>query len=235
MKQGMIDHQHVKHVLAAAVLAALGSTAAAQQPGSELSQDQPGAQPQQQQQEQQSQQEESELQSAAAESESGGSSVLDQIAQEHDDLSTFIEAVKAAGMEESLTGGTEYTVFAPTNDAFESMSGMTRDELLAPENREELLRLLRAHIVADDLDRDMAGNIPEARTIDGGTVPVAVDGEEFTVGDASVVEPDIRRGNLRVHVVDGLLARPIQVAEAEPAATSEQESTPVDSGPQSTP
>src|SRR5690606_9692362 len=160
---------------------------------------------------------------------------LDDIAAEHDDLELFVEAVRAAGLADALTGSTEYTVFAPTNDAFESMSGMTRDELLAPENREELLRLLRAHIVADDLDRDMAGNIPEARTIDGGTVPVAVDGEEFTVGDASVVEPDIRRGNLRVHVVDVLLARPIQVAEAEPAATSEQESTPVDSGPQSTP
>lgn len=141
---------------------------------------------------------------------------LDELAAERDDLDVFVAAVRAAGLADALTGDTEYTVFAPTDEAFESMSGMTQEELLAPENREELVRLLRAHIVADDLDRQMASDIPEARTIDGGTVSVNVEGEQFTVGNASVVEPDLQRGNLRVHVVDDLLASPIRVAVAEP-------------------
>src|SRR5690606_1906710 len=81
---------------------------------------------------------------------------LDDIAAEREDLDIFVEAVRAAGLADALTGDTEYTVFAPTDEAFESMSGMTREELLAPDNREELVRLLRAHIVADDLDREMA-------------------------------------------------------------------------------
>lgn len=140
---------------------------------------------------------------------------LDEIAAERDDLGLFVEAVKAAGLADALTSDTAYTVFAPTDAVFESMSGMTRDELLAPENRDELVRLLRAHIVADDLDREMARNVSEALTIDGGTVAVDAAGDTFTVGAASVVEPDLRRGNLRVHVVDDFVAAPIQVAEAD--------------------
>ena len=158
---------------------------------------------------------------------------LDQIAAEHEELEIFVEAVKAAGLADALTGSTEYTVVAPTNEAFESMSGLSREELLAPENREELVRLLRAHIVADDLDREMAGNIPEALTIDGGSVSVDVEGEEFLVGGRSVVTSDIQRGNLRVHAVDGLLAAPIQVAEAPaepepPSAPAESDAAPAE-------
>jgi|GEM_PF-1620461 len=147
---------------------------------------------------------------------------LDEIAAEREDLELFVEAVKAAGLADALTGSTEYTVFAPTNEAFESMSGMTREELLAPENRAELVRLLRAHIVADDLDREMARNIPEALTIDGGTVSVDVEGNELRVGDASVVGADTQRGNLRVYAVDGLLT-PTRVAAAERGAPADEQ------------
>src|SRR5690606_32164116 len=214
MKQGMIDRQHVKHVLAAAVLAALGSTAAAQEPGSELSQDQPGAQSQQEQQDQPSQQPGSHLETAAAESESDDSGVLDQIAQEHDDLSTFIEAVKAAGMEDALTGSTEYTVFAPTNDAWEQMSGLSKDELMQPENREQLISLLRAHIVADDVDEEMARSLPAAQTIDGGTVELSASGDTIQVGDAEVVQSGIQQGSLRIYAIDSVL-EPTALARAD--------------------
>lgn len=142
---------------------------------------------------------------------------LDELAAERGDLDVFVEAVKAAGLADALTGDTPYTVFAPTDQAFEQMSGMTREELLAPENREQLTRLLRAHIVADDLDQAMARNIPEARTIDGGTVSIDASDDRLTVGDATVVAADIRRGNLRIYAVDRVLAEtaPTQVATAE--------------------
>lgn len=131
---------------------------------------------------------------------------IDEIAGERDDLRVFAEAIKAAGLDDALTGDTAYTVFAPTDAAFESMSGMSTEELLAPENRETLIELLRAHIVADDLDRGMAERIEAARTIDGGTLEVEVAEDRFAVGDASVVAADLTSGNLRVHVVDGLVA-----------------------------
>lgn len=130
---------------------------------------------------------------------------IDEIAAERNDLGLFAEAIKAAGLDDAITGDTAYTVFAPTDSAFENTSGMTAEELLAPENRQRLIELLRAHIVADDLDRDMAARITAARTLDGGTVDLAVDQDRFTVGRANVVAEDLTRGNLRVHVVDGVL------------------------------
>jgi uncharacterized surface protein with fasciclin (FAS1) repeats len=144
----------------------------------------------------------------------GGSASLDGIAQEHDDLSTFIEAVRAAGMEDSLTGSTQYTVFAPTNDAWEEMSGMSKDELMQPQNREQLIALLRAHIVADDVDEQMARSLPQAQTIDGGAVDLSAEDDSIRVGDARVVQDGIHEGNLRIYAIDSVLS-PTALARAD--------------------
>src|SRR5690606_20709773 len=77
---------------------------------------------------------------------SAESSDLDGIAEEHQSLSRFMEALRVTGLDETLTSGTAYTVFAPTNEAFDDQW----EELQGAENREELIELLRAHIVADD-------------------------------------------------------------------------------------
>lgn len=221
MKQPLINREHGLHAIAAAVLMALGSIAVAQEPGepgSELQQDQPEQQDRQSQRDQ-----ESELQTAQADdSGAGGGGALDQIAEENDDLSTFVEAVKAAGMEDSLTGSTEYTVFAPTNEAWEQMSGMSKDELMQSENREQLISLLRAHIVADDVDEQMARSLQVAQTIDGGTVDLSATEDEIQVGDAQVVGSDIQEGNLRVYAIDQVLM-PTALARADDTGLSEQQ------------
>lgn len=163
---------------------------------------------------------------------------LDALAAEHEDLQIFVEAVRAAGLEDALTGDTPYTVFAPTDDAFESMSGMTREELLSPENRDELVDLLRAHIVADDVDAQQARSLRQARTIDGDLVTIQADGERLTVGEARVLEPDIRSGNLRIYAVDRpITERPatrLAVAEDEPAQSAPDDSAPDDDEPAET-
>ncbi len=131
---------------------------------------------------------------------------LQQLAEEHQDLATFIKAVNEAGMAEALTqSGEQYTIFAPTDEAFES-ADRSVEELLQPENREELISLLRAHIVADDMDPEMAERIGQARTIDGGTVDLQGSGEELQVGDAQVVQSDIQQGNLRIYAIDQVLS-----------------------------
>src|SRR5690606_9899464 len=154
---------------------------------------------------------------------SAGGGELDQIAEEHDDLSSFVEAVKAAGMEASLTEGTEYTVFAPTNDALEEMSGQSLEELMSPENREQLISLLRAHIVADDVDENMARTLTQAQTIDGGAVDISASGDEIQVGDATVVQSGIQEGSLRVYAIDQVL-EPTALARADSPAGAESES-----------
>lgn len=227
MKPRLIDREHGLHTIAAAVLMAFGSAAVAQQPG-EPGAELPQAQQQDQleQQDQQSQRDQdSDFQTAAADDPlAGGGDSLDQISEQHQDLSTFIEAVKAAGMEDSLTGSTEYTVFAPTNDAWEQMSGMSKDELMQEENREQLISLLRAHIVADDVDEEMARSLQQAQTIDGGAVDLSATGEEIQVGDARVVESGIQEGNLRVYAIDQVLM-PTALARADDAGLGAQQDT----------
>lgn len=149
----------------------------------------------------------SETQAATMQSESSTSSSADgalgALAEEEDDLSTFVKAVEQAGLGQALEGGT-YTIFAPTNEAFES-GDQSVDELMKPENRDQLVSLLRAHIVADDVDPEMAGKIGQARTVDGGTVELSGEGESMKVGDAAVVKSDIQQGELRIYAIDQLL------------------------------
>jgi uncharacterized surface protein with fasciclin (FAS1) repeats len=125
----------------------------------------------------------------------------DELVDEHADLDTFVEALRLTGLDETLAGGTAYTVFAPVDDAFERR----RDELFSADNRAALIELLRAHIVADDVDPDRARTLSEALTVDGGRVALSVDDDKLMVGDAQVLEHDIRRGNVRIYAIDDLL------------------------------
>ncbi|MBN1238489.1 MAG: fasciclin domain-containing protein [Gammaproteobacteria bacterium] len=220
---------------AAAVLLALGSSAAlAQQDAQDPSLQQPPEQQQsplsqagEQETSERSTQEQQPSESAGQEAEAGqdetqiaragdtgqSSADLDQLAEENQDISRFIEAIKAAGMEESLTQGTSYTVFAPTDEALEEVD---LEQLMQPENNDQLVSLLRAHIVADDVDAQMARSLGRAQTIDGGTIEISESDGELMIGDASVVEPDIQQGSLRVHTIDQVLSEGrTQTAAAE--------------------
>lgn len=136
---------------------------------------------------------------------SSNAQAVAQLADQEESLKTFTEALKQSGIADALTDQTNYTLFAPTNDAFESASGKSAEELMKPENRKELISLLRAHIVADDVDMEMARRIPEARTIDGGTVKLTSEEDKLQIGDASLVQDPIQQGTLRVYPIDAVL------------------------------
>jgi uncharacterized surface protein with fasciclin (FAS1) repeats len=179
--------------------------------GSQAQSGQQGSQTQSGQQQAQRQSQGSQSQG----SQSQGAGSLDQLTQEHDNLSTFVRALRETGLAEELTGDTKYTVFAPTDEAFQSM-GRSVDQLLAPENRQQLISILRAHIVADDVDPQMARRIEEALTLDGDTVALAEQNGKLMVGDASVVDSNIQQGNLRIYSIDQVLDRgESQVATSE--------------------
>ncbi|HEX6997658.1 MAG TPA: fasciclin domain-containing protein [Gammaproteobacteria bacterium] len=184
--------------LAAAAALAFGYAGSAQQGGPEHGQSHESAAQQQGGFGQPAQEER-----AASPQQSGNA--LDQLARDKSEISTFVEALKTAGLDDSLTQGTRYTLFAPTNEAFESRRGSVED-LLASENREELIALLRAHIVADDLDPQRARSLEEAQTVDGNTVTIGENRDgELEIGKAQVIEPGIQQGNLRVYVIDEVL------------------------------
>src|SRR5690606_8160552 len=88
------------------------------------------------------------------------------------------------------------------------------------------IRLLRAHIVADDLDRPMAGNIGEAMTVDRETVSVDLEGERLTAGRADVIGPDLQSGSLRDYVGDEVLTPETARAGAEDSQAEAHEGAP---------
>ena len=187
-------------IAAAAVALALGSSL---------------AQAQQSQQSQQNQTPQRSTQSAERPSSDGQrQSELDSLAEQHRDLATFVEALETAGLVDSLTEGTPYTLFAPTDQAFDA-SDKDLEQLMRPENREDLIALLRAHIVADDVDPQTAERLEAARTIDGGTVELASQDGKLMIGDANVVQSNIEHGNLRIYAIDEVLDAEIRTASAD--------------------
>lgn len=94
------------------------------------------------------------------------------------------------------------------------MRGST-EELLSAENRAELVDLLRAHIVADDVDAQRADRLEQAKTLDGGTVALKMEGDHLMVDDATVIESDIERGSVRIHTIDEVLDARTRTASAD--------------------
>lgn len=132
---------------------------------------------------------------------------LDQVVSENDSFSTLNAAIQAAGLEATLSGTGPFTVFAPTNEAFEALPAGTVDQLLLPENKEALQQLLSYHVVPGNVtSADIAPG--DVETVEGSPVTIAVDGSNVMVGDATVVEADILASNGVVHAIDKVLLPP---------------------------
>ena len=119
------------------------------------------------------------------------------------DFETLVSAVQAADLVETLKGEGPFTVFAPTNEAFEAL-GTTVDDLLKPENKEQLTAILQYHVVpgkvmSSDLQDDMT-----AATAQGSDVTIDLDNGPM-VGEANIVTPDIEASNGVIHVIDKVL------------------------------
>ncbi len=123
------------------------------------------------------------------------------------DLSTLVAAVKAAGLVETLSGKGPYTVFAPTNEAFAALPAGTLDELLKPENKDQLVKVLTYHVVPGTVTSSqlVAGPVT---TVEGQDVTIALAGGKAMVNDATVVTADIAASNGVVHVIDKVLLPP---------------------------
>jgi uncharacterized surface protein with fasciclin (FAS1) repeats len=142
----------------------------------------------------------------ADEQSSGGQDVV-ALAQGNDDLSTLVDAVTAAELAETLQGEGPYTVFAPTNAAFDAVGEEQLQELLQPENREQLSDILTYHVVEGEMKAaDLESGMIE--TVNGEQLEVQVDGDSVRVGDATVTQPDVDAANGVVHVIDGVLMPP---------------------------
>lgn len=133
------------------------------------------------------------------------------------DHTTLVAAVQAAGLVETLSGEGPFTVFAPTNDAFAALPAGTVDELLKPENKDQLTKVLTCHVVAADAMSDAIGQMISddggthaVETVGGCTLQAKMDGESITLTDetggvATVTIADVDQSNGVIHVIDKVL------------------------------
>ena len=131
------------------------------------------------------------------------SSIVD-IAAGDERFSTLVAAVQAADLVETLKGDGPFTVFAPTDEAFAALPEGTVEELLKPENKDQLVAILTYHVVpgkvmSTDLTDDMT-----AATVQGGAITIDLD-NGVMVNEASVVTADIEASNGVIHVIDSVI------------------------------
>ena len=128
---------------------------------------------------------------------------LVELASGQENFSTLLQAVQAAGLEETLAGEGPYTVFAPTNEAFAALPEGAVELLLRPENQELLRQVLTYHVVPGRVTSDQITSGP-VDTLGGG-VAVQVTEDRVIVNDGSVIQPDIQASNGVAHAVNRVL------------------------------
>jgi uncharacterized surface protein with fasciclin (FAS1) repeats len=138
-------------------------------------------------------------------------------ALDSDDHTTLVAAVKAAGLVATLNGPGPFTVFAPTNEAFDKLPAGTVDTLVKPENKAALTKILTYHVVAGKFDSKAiaariaaGGGKATLKTVQGEDLTASMDGKTLVLTDAKggqsrVTIGDVYQSNGVIHVVDTVL------------------------------
>ena len=120
-------------------------------------------------------------------------------------FNTLVAAVKAAGLVETLKGKGPFTVFAPTDEAFKKLPAGTVENLLKPENKDQLVAILTYHVVPGTVKAADVVKVKSAKTVQGQEVTVKVEGETVMIDNAKVVKTDIGCSNGVIHVIDTVI------------------------------
>jgi len=126
-----------------------------------------------------------------------------EVAIGNESFSTLVTAITAAGLGDALSGEGPFTVFAPTNEAFEALPEGLLEKLLLPENKEVLATILKYHVVAAKV---MAADVAagDVETLEGSTFTIATEGGVM-VNTANVTATDVAASNGVIHVIDAVL------------------------------
>lgn len=133
------------------------------------------------------------------------------------DHTTLVAAVKAAGLVDTLKSAGPFTVFAPTNAAFDKLPAGTVDTLLKPENKAMLTKVLTYHVLSGKFDSKAiakqikaGGGKAQLKTVSGGTLWAWMDGNKLVLkdekgGTSTVTIADVYQSNGVIHVVESVL------------------------------
>lgn len=139
---------------------------------------------------------------------------------------TLVAAVEAADLVETLKSPGPFTVFAPTDDAFAKLPPGTVENLLKPENKDQLVAILTYHVLSGKvMSADLVGQKLMAKTIQGSELNVDST-SSVMVNDAEVTKADILASNGVIHVIDTVLLPPQQVLPARNETEVRQQSAP---------
>jgi uncharacterized surface protein with fasciclin (FAS1) repeats len=123
-------------------------------------------------------------------------------------FTTLAAALGAAGLVETLKGPGPFTVFAPTDAAFAKLPAGTVENLLKPENKDQLAAILTYHVVPGAVMAADVVKVDEAETVNGQMLNVTVNGDQVMVNDATVTATDIAATNGVIHVIDTVVLPP---------------------------
>ena len=120
-------------------------------------------------------------------------------------FNTLVAAVKAGGLVDALSGDGPLTVFAPTDEAFAKLPEGTVENLLKPENKDQLVAVLTYHVVKGNLTAKKVLKKDSLETLQGGSIAVSTDDKGAKVNASRILKTDISCSNGVVHVIDTVL------------------------------
>ncbi len=121
------------------------------------------------------------------------------------DFNTLAAALKAAGLVETLKGDGPFTVFAPTDEAFAKLPAGTVENLLKPENKDQLTAILTYHVVPGKVTSTQVAGLSSATTVNGAAVDIMVENGMVKIDNATVAKADIMASNGVIHVIDAVI------------------------------
>jgi uncharacterized surface protein with fasciclin (FAS1) repeats len=126
-------------------------------------------------------------------------------------LQRWREALKTTGLEQTLKGEGPFTIFAPTDDAFDRLPDDLRQTLLA--DKTKFKRIIAYHIGFGDVRSDDLRQIDEVMTVEGSVIGVEKSGDTVKLNNATVIATDILEDNTVIHVIDTILFPALVVVE----------------------
>lgn len=165
-----------------------------------------------------------------------GDTILD-IAASIEDFSILAQAVQFAELDDELNGRRQYTVFAPTNDAFTALLealGLSAEELLSEENRELVTQVLLYHVAPGNRESGDVVESDQIKTLQKSFIKVKSEGEKFFVGNeengfAELIDVDVKASNGVIHVIDAVMLPP---SEFNPGGNGESDENAEDEKPE---
>jgi uncharacterized surface protein with fasciclin (FAS1) repeats len=155
---------------------------------------------------------------AAAENVAGGgqSAVQDdesakdvvKVAASSKDHTTLVAAVKQAELVDALSNAGPFTVFAPTNAAFDKLPKGTVEELMKPENKEKLQDILQYHVFVGSLKTDLMQDGQVLNEVNGGNITISKKDGKIMINNEATIIASIPASNGIIHVIDGVLLPP---------------------------